>query len=128
MVWYQIFKFFAFFVAEEADEVLYESWIVLLLERVVTLHTEGKTKANLVQVELVDVIEVLIGELGHLRVVLLYQLNHFDYGVGEHHGHNHERENASNHSVHLRFAFQVEGGQLPAKGIHICQQTVQAPF
>ena len=79
MVWYELLEFFAFFVAEEADEVLHVSRIVLLLAHVVALHAEGQSKANLVQVELfVEVKDVLISELGHLRVVSTYQLNHFD--------------------------------------------------
>ena len=48
MIWYETFEFFSISVAEEADEVLYILWIVLLLARVVTLYTEGQTKPNLV--------------------------------------------------------------------------------
>ena len=79
MVWYELLEFFAFFVAEEADEVLHVSWIVFLLAQVVALYAEGQSKANLVQVELlVEVKNVLLDELGDLGVVSFYHLNHFD--------------------------------------------------
>ena len=79
MVWYELLKFFALFVAEEADEVLHVSWIVLLLAHVVALHAERQSKANLVQIKLfIEVKNVLFDKLCDLGIISFYHLNHFD--------------------------------------------------
>ena len=67
MVWYDLFKSCAISeVADVANDVLNESFIVLISSIEKTLHAKGKTKANLVQVELLaEVKGVLLGVNGH---------------------------------------------------------------